>query len=256
MHAYRRLGRHRLVHPCSDFTTSGADVRAFWFRLWNQDSSFIIGPQGAQGVTGPAGPAGSTGTDGNQGPAGPTGSTGTDGNQGPAGPAGPTGSTTGSTGSTDGNQGPAGPAGPTGSTGADGNQGPAGPAGPTGSTGADGNQGPAGPAGPTGSTGADGNQGPVGPTGSAGSTGPTGPGSVSGTPNQLAYFNGSQSIVSTPMAEVSGNQIVFGGAGNTQEPVISFMVDPSSGIIHTGLVSVSIPAPSPFPAIVKGNNGC
>ena len=90
---------------------------AYWFRISDPSSSFLVGPQGATG------PTGMTGMTGMTGPTGPTGL----GNTGPTGPTGMTGMT-GPTGPTGlGNTGPTGLVGNTGMTGPTGTQGPTGP---------------------------------------------------------------------------------------------------------------------------------
>ena len=102
--------------------------------------------------------------------------------------------------------------------------------------------------GPTGSTGA------TGPTGSTGATGPTGLGfsDISGVAHQMAYFHSPTEIYGTAAAEVSGNQILFGGGaiGNPITPSISFFNDASAGLyLHAS--SGLIPS-GPFPAIGPG----
>ena len=87
-----------------------------------------------------------------------------------------------------------------------------------------------------------------------GLTGPTGPATdLSGIPNQMAFFNTSTQLVGTPLAEVSGNQILFGGGGvgNAAAPSISFLTDASQGI-YLQASSTLLPAPAPFAAIGPG----
>jgi hypothetical protein len=86
---------------------------------WNQR-----GPTGAPGQPGAAGATGPAGRPGATGPAGATGTAGPAGPAGAAGPAGPVGPT--------GEAGPAGPRGDTGAQGPTGDTGPQGPAGPAG----------------------------------------------------------------------------------------------------------------------------
>ena len=81
-----------------------------------------------------------------------------------------------------------------------------------------------------------------------GLTGPTGPATdLSGIPNQMAFFNTSTQLVGTPLAEVSGNQILFGGGGvgNAAAPSISFLTDASQGI-YLQASSTLLPAPASF----------
>ena len=87
----------------------------------------------------------------------------------------------------------------------------------------------------------------TGPTGPAGST------DLSGIPNQMAFFNTPTQLVGTPLAEVSGNQILFGGSilGSAAAPSISFLTDPSAGI-YLQPISQLLPAPAPFTAIGPG----
>jgi hypothetical protein len=111
-------------------------------------------------------------------------------------------------------------------------QGAIGPIGPTGPTGLQGLIGPTGSIGFTGALGPTGpSGGPIGPTGSQGPTGPTGIGfdDISGTAFQMAYFNTNTEIHGTPLAEVSGNQILFSD-GTEFIPIISFLNDTDTGI--------------------------
>jgi hypothetical protein len=122
--------------------------------------------------------------------------------------------------------GPTGPAGPTGSNG-------------TGSTGATGRTGPTGPPGSNGTNGATGPTGPPGTNGTNGVTGPTGPGSViSGTANQVAFFNSSTTLGSatgatTPDAGASFDMMlrtIMLGSLSAPNPIPNFAATDSAKI--------------------------
>ena len=52
---------------------------------------------------------------------------------------------------------------------------------------------------------------------------------LSGVPHQMAFFNTSAQLVGTPLAEVSGNQVLFGD-GISGEPIIAFLNHQTDGI--------------------------
>ena len=113
--------------------------------------------------------------------------------------------------------------------GAVGATGPTGYTGPVGATGTDGTAGSAVNTGATGQTGPTGPTGMTGAAGSAANTGPTGPG-VSGTQDELAYFDTATSIASAG----TGFNIKASG------PMASNYIGIGNGLIEVGLNSIAI----------------
>ena len=66
---------------------------------------------------------------------------------------------------------------------------------------------------------------------SFGGGGPPGSTDLSGIPHQMAFFNTSTQLVGTPLAEVSGNQVLFAD-GISGEPIIAFLNHQTDGIFY------------------------
>ena len=80
---------------------------------------------------------------------------------------------------------------------------------------------------------------------------------ISGEAHQVAYFNSTNELYGTPLAEVShpNNQILFGGDGaafDQANPIISFLADGSGGLFREGSSSIFAPLPAPFPGVGIG----